>query len=72
VPSSSSESTSLTYPVTLEAVLTAEVGLFSQLLAGRALQATSIFIAVCALALALVVDRDLFCRRLIHDCGLSF
>jgi hypothetical protein len=69
VPSFSSESTPLTYPVALEAVLTAEVGLLSDLLASRTLQAASIFVAVCAFALAILVDCDLFCWRLIHDCG---
>ena len=68
--SSSHESTTLTYPVALEAILTAEVGLFPKLLAGRALQAASIFIAVCTLAFALLVDSDFFCWCLVHDCGL--
>jgi hypothetical protein len=71
VPSSSSDSTSLTYPVALEAILTAEVGLFSDLLASRTLQAASIFVAVCAFALALLVDCDLFGWRLVHDCGAT-
>jgi hypothetical protein len=62
-------STSLTYPVALEAILTAKVGLFSDLLASRTLQTASIFVAVCALALALLVDCHLFRWRLIHDCG---
>ena len=67
--SSSHESTSLTYPVALEAILAAEVGLLAQLLTGRALQAAGIFIAVCTLAFALVVDGNFFCWCLIHGCG---
>lgn len=69
--SSSHESTSLTYPVALEAILAAEVCLFAQLLASRTLQAASIFIAVCTLAFALLVDGDLFCRCLVHGCGMN-
>jgi hypothetical protein len=65
------ESTSLTYPVALEAILTAEVCLFAQLLTGRALQAASIFVAVRTLAFALLVDGDFFCRCLIHGCGMN-
>jgi hypothetical protein len=68
---SSHKSTPLTYPVALEAILTAEVRLFAQLLAGRTLQTSSIFIAVCALAFAFLVDSDFFCRGLVHRCGLN-
>lgn len=70
VPSSPSKSTSLTYPVALEAILPAEIGLLSELLACRALQAAGIFVAVCTLALALLVDRHLRRRRLVHDDGV--
>ena len=69
--SSSHQSTALTYPVALEAILTAEVGLLAQLLASRALQAASIFIAVRTLAFALLVDGDFFCRCLVHVCGMN-
>lgn len=65
--SSSPESTALTYPVSLKAVLAAEVGFLAQLLACGTLQAAGVVVAVAALALALVVDRHLFCWCLVHD-----
>ncbi len=38
----------MTYPVTLEAVLRAEIALFPQLLAVRALQRACVILTVCA------------------------
>lgn len=67
VPSTSSASTALTYPVSLKAVLAAEVGFLAQFLACGTLQAAGVVVAVAALALALVVDRHLFGRCLVHD-----
>ena len=70
VPSALPESTVLTYPVALEAILAAKVRLLSQLLASRTLERTSIIVAVCALAFALLLNRHLFRRCLIHGCSL--
>jgi len=57
----------LTYPAALEAILTAEVCLFSQLLASRTLQATGIVVAIGALTCPLLLDRHLFGWCLVHD-----
>lgn len=56
----------LTYPVPLEAVLTAKVRLFTQLLAIWTLQCACIVLAVRALAFPLLLDRHLFGRCLVH------
>lgn len=66
VRSSSSKSTALTYPVPLEAILTAEVRFLAQLLASRALQAAGVVVAIGTLAFALLVDGDIFCWCLVH------
>lgn len=60
----------LTYPVPLEAILTAEEGLLAQLLACWALQTTGIVVAVGALAFPVLVHGDLFRWCLVHGCAV--
>lgn len=56
----------LTYPVSLEAVLTAEVRLFSDLLTGGALQRSSVLVAIVTLTFPLLRHCDILRWGLIH------
>ena len=69
VPASRLEA--LTYPVSLEAILTAEVGFLAQLLAVGTLEAAGIVRTVGAFAFALLVHCCLLGRCLVHGCGRS-